>query len=868
MTLTETGPIDVPLLASYSADDTRFDEAVGPDGRLRDAWQQLAPSLDRLGLDEVVRMRHEASRLLDAAGVSYNVGSAAGAAHAADRDRTWELDPLPLPLGAREWKSLSRGVSQRAHLLDLLLADLYGPRSLIERGVLPPEVVLGHGGFVPQVDGVRTPGPHQLLQYAADLARTAGGGWVVEGDRVGAPSGAAYALENRAVVSRLFPGVYRDAQVQRLSPYFRALRRALQEAAPLNVESPRVVLLTPGVHSETAFEHAVLATRLGFPLVVGSDLTVRDSRVWVRTLDRLEPVDVILRRVDATWCDPLDLRSDSRLGVPGLVAAVRKGTVTVVNSLGSGVLENAGLMPFLPAVARALLGEDLLLDSVPTYWCGESASCDHVLNNLDTLVLKMLSAESGGRSVFGSELTTGQRAALSERITTEPWAWAAQERVEPSWVPTVVGRELQQRQLLLRAFSVAHGGEYQVMPGGLARVAPEPDSLRISNSEGAITKDVWVLAGEPEQESDSWLLAGPNAEALESSATLSPRVAENLFWLGRHAERAEGTIRMLRVVHGRNNDFLNAIDAAGAECLRTLLTAVTEVSSTYPGFVGEGAAARFASPDAELLSLVVDRERAGSVAFSARNLTAAALEVRDQLSQDTWLVLGDLDRSFDELEHLAATVTSVRRRAVLESRSQDVLTRALQSLLALAGLQAESLVRDQGWRFLDVGRRIERAQNLTSLLHATLSPRLLPAAEWLVIESVLQTAESIVTYRRRYPGRARVATVLDLLLLDAENPRSVAFQLERALDDLWRLPGGATGDGSPHKQLSEVLATLRDLDTARLATPEPGDGRPELEQALSALGGGLRGVADALEAMHFRHQAPPRPFVGVGGGWS
>ena len=459
-----------------------------------------------------------------------------------------------------------------------------------------------------------------------------------------------------------------------------------------------MVLLSPGTHSETAFDQAFLATLLGYPLVEGSDLTVRDGRVWLRALGRLEPVDVILRRVDSSWCDPLELRPDSQLGVPGLLEAARRRTVSVVNTLGSGVLENPGLLPFLPRLARELLGEELLLPAVDTYWCGDPVARGHVLAHLDRMVLRPLS-RGQGRSRFGELLSAAERGELSARIEAAPDQWVGQDPLALSTAPTVTPSGLEPRACVLRTFAVSVDGAYRTMPGGLARVAPSPELRLVTNNAGAVAKDVWVLGGDAR--TPSWIHEGAPVVAVRPEASVSPRIADDLFWLGRYAERAEGVARLLRTAADRSNDFQLGGDAAGAECLRVLLEALTHLTTTYPGFVGPGAAGRLLDPPREMYDLLADASRSGSVAHSVHCLVAAAHEVRDQLSADMWLVLGRLERVLARLasgpgDHAGAVAAA--------------LAQVLDGLLAISGVVAETLVRDAGWRLrpITLGQHTEK----------------------------------------------------------------------------------------------------------------------------------------------------------------
>jgi uncharacterized circularly permuted ATP-grasp superfamily protein len=609
-------------------------------------WPELAALLDRAppaGLAATTR------RLLADEGITYRPPG--------EDEQPWALDPLPLPLTAAAWAELEAGVAQRALLLDRLLADLYGPRLTLRTGLLPVEVVLGHPGYV-HGWARATPRPRELFLAGTDLVRTPDG-WRVLGDRVQAPSGAGYALANRRIVSRVLAAARRDAQIRRLGPFFDAMRRGLEELAPAT-DRARVVLLTPGPRSETAYEQALLASRLGFPLVLASELTVREGRVWQRAMggeQRLEPVDVILRRVDADWCDPLDLRQDSHLGVPGLLEAARLGTVAVVNGLGSGVAENPGLLPFLPAAARALLDEPLALPGAPTWWCGDPTGRSHVLTHLADLLVKPIARGEGRAEVDGAALTTAERAELAARIEAEPHAWIGQEPQRQSTAPVVAADgSLDDRPVVLRTFAVAANGVFRVLAGGLAE----------AGIRGAtVAKDVWVSGA---------TVSTPSAPAtVGAEAPLSPRVAADLFWLGRYAERAEGTARLLRAVADRFADFRSTPEPAGGEALDVLLRAATSVTTTPPG--------------TPLHDLITDRALPGSLAYAVHRLTGAAQAVREQLSTDTWLVLGRSEAVLAELTP-AGDVSAA-------------LSRVLEGLLALAGLAAESHVRDPGWHLTD-----------------------------------------------------------------------------------------------------------------------------------------------------------------------
>jgi uncharacterized circularly permuted ATP-grasp superfamily protein/uncharacterized alpha-E superfamily protein len=826
-----------------------YDEMVDEAGVPREHWAHLAEVFSELGVEELLRRRQEAARLIDQDGAVYNAYG-----EAIRPGQRWLLDPVPAMLSSREWEQIETGLTERAELLDLVLGDLYGKRDLLRRRVLAPEIVFGHDGFIRPWDQIRLPGEHQLFTYAADIGRDAGGRPLVLSDRTQVPSGFGYALEARSVISRVFPTLFRDSQVHRLAPFFRSLRVALQEAAPPNVDDPRIVVLTPGPWNETAFEHAFLASRLGFPLVEGSDLVTRRGQVWMRSLGQLEPVHVILRRVDAWFCDPLELKPDSQLGVPGLVEAARSGAVSIVNPLGSSVLENPALMAFLPRLSEHLLGRPLALESVPTWWCGEPDGLRHVLANIEQLVLRPVSRSAGTASVFGWELSAAELDRCKRRIEAQPLGWVGQTSLTMASAPTLTPAGLAPRRSVLRAFAVPRNDSYTVMPGGLTRVAPSTDVGRISSQAGAISKDTWVLASEPERLTGFWLDSGPTVQRIDPMASIPSRAAENLWWLGRYAQRAEAITRLLRVIYDRRNEFQRSTNPAGIESLRALLVAITHMTTTYPGFVGSGDEQRLASPGRELLDLVVDEQRTGTLAHAIRALLDSAYAVRDQLSADTWLMVGALDKEILELHGPMHDPQAVVSRA---------LQRVMQSLLALSGLGNESMVRDLGWRFMDAGTRLERGVQLLSLLQATVVDARGTATDSLMLESVLSAAESIITYRRRYRSHAQLETLLDLLLLDDGNPRSLTFGLDRLRDDLDALPVGPNRRLREEQRLVlEASTALRLADSGALAAQDESGRRPALDVFLGDLRGKLLDAADAVDRAHFVHLLPRWSLVG------
>lgn len=780
-------------LAGYAMAPGALDEMCESSGVLHAPWEYLATALGGLGEAELERRGLEARRLLRENGVTYNFYE--------DNDsveRPWSLDPIPVLFTSTAWSEIELGLAQRAELLDLVLRDLYGPRTLLRRGVLPPEIVLDHPGFLRPCVGALPEGARWLQLYAVDLARGPDGRLLVLGDRTQAPSGAGYALEARTVLSRIFPSLYRDSHVHRLALYFRAMRARLASLVPH--EDARVVVLTPGPGNETFFEHSFLASYLGYPLVQGTDLTVRDERVWLKTLDGLSPVDVILRRLDDVFCDPLELRADSLLGVAGLLQAVRRGNVAIANPLGTSVVENPGLFPFLPAISRALLGEEPSLRSVPTWWCGRAGDRGFVLENLERLVIKPIFPHTVDSTIFGDALASEEKAALVARIRAHPHRFVAQERVALSTAPVLRAGRVEPRPFVLRSYLVARDDGYVVMPGGLGRVSPVPESLVVSNQLGGVGKDVWLLATEPERQMSLLAPVDRPIPLTREGDDVPGRVADDLFWLGRYAERTEATARLLREVLLR----LFASDGAReGTSLALLLRAVTWQTENWPGFLGEGAEERLAAPESELLPLIVDPRRIGGLRFNVDCVARTGRAVRDRLSTDTSRVIGAIDRELARPADLASALESIERLVLL--------------LAGFVGLSAESMTRGQSWRFLELGRTLERGLQTIKLLRAVL----LPAGGLLTVpasEALLAIAQSLRTYRRRYRSQVQPAAVLDILLLDEGSPRSLAFQLLRIDSLVAELTAGeAEGQRSALERLAlEALTAARLFDVRSL----------------------------------------------------
>lgn len=823
-----------------------YDEFRGPDGAVRAPWQRLDELLTETGDRGLGRLRTEVAELVDYNGI--NAGTVDGSAG------DWRLDGVPLLISAADWDTLESGLLQRSRLLDAVLADLYGPQRALTSGALPPELLFAHPGYLRPARGITVPGHHQLLVHAADLSRTAAGEFTVNADWTQAPSGAGYAMADRRVVAHAGPVTYERIAPRPVSPFATALRLALIDAAPESAQDPFVVVLGPGIHAETAFDQAYLASALGFPLVENDDLTVRDGALWMRSLGTRKRVDVVLRRVDADYADPLDLRADSRLGVAGLTEVARRGAVSVVNPLGSGVLESPGVARFLPELARELLGEALTLPSPSSYWGGHQAERAQLLARLDTLILAPV---TGGRPIFGPGLSAARRAELAARIDAEPWRWVGRELPQYSHAPTGIGAGApESAAVAMRLFTVAQGGGYAPMIGGLGGVLEVTDS----GVKRLAAKDIWVLpTRRAESASGSPPIQLPAVAPALAGGISSPRVLSDLYWTGRYAERAETMARLLTVTRERYHEYRHRQDIAASGCVPVLLAALGALTGTDTGADAD-AAEQIATAPSTMWALTVDAERPGSMAQSVRRLGMAARSVRDQLSSDTWTVLAGVERNV--LGHSRTPPDSRMRAEHLLATAQ---ARTQAGMLALSGLAAESTVRDVGWAITDIGKRIERGQNLAVLLGATLTAVCDPAVEQVVAEAVLVVCESAITYRRRTLGQVRIAALANLLLLDEHNPRSLVFALERLRRRLRSLPG-STGATRPERLVDEMVTRLRRLEPADLEDVEPATGRRvALAGLLGAVESGLRDLSDLLAAAQLSLPGSMQPLWGHNG---
>jgi uncharacterized circularly permuted ATP-grasp superfamily protein/uncharacterized alpha-E superfamily protein len=837
-----------PIFRDYFNIHQSYGELTDENGEVRPHWETFFQSYTGLGNEEMNSRNSDTLRLLKENGVTYNIyGDPNGL------NRPWKLDNIPFLISKPEWASIESGLSQRAQLLNLILEDIYGERNLIKEGILPMELIYNHAGFLRPCCGIRQPGKHQLILYSADIAKsTEGKIWVVN-DRTQAPSGSGYALENRTTMSRVIPELFSGLKVRHLSPYFSALRNGLNEIAPHQNLNPRIVILTPGSTNETYFEHSYLSSYLGFTLVQGNDLIVKDNFVWLKTLGGLERVDVILRRVDDIYCDPLELKADSQLGIPGLLQCVRSGHVSLANPLGSSILENPGLMPFLQLISRHFLSADLILPTIATWWCGQAKELKYVLENIKSLVIKKIQrSATGSSSIDGASLSAAQLEVVKQQIKANPALYVGQEKVEISLSPSLIDGKIVPQKVLFRSFLVSNQDEYVAMAGGLVRSSADASNFLISSQSGAFSKDAWIISPEPGRVMNV-LKDAPETIAETYNDMLPSHAAENLFWVGRYTERILGNARFLRTIMQFLAEGNKLITENNRQTERNLLEAFTRYSFTLPGFTGEEAEKIFADPWKELKNILFDEKRAGGIKYNFLQFHKAIHEVRDHWSTDTWRVIRGME------EGLQNGISLSHHGHLQMIHTLDNL---ITSVVAFIGLNRESISREQGWIMLDLGRKIEQSLLVITMLKTTLVKRNNEQVEYNLQQSVLMSNEGLVNYRYKYRRPLQNVLVIDLLLFDPNNPRSLTYQVVRLKNYLQNLPKNKDGRSlTDYERLileADTLLKLADKNELAVST---GEKYENLEIFITKLYSILGAIPGVLSKAFFKHELTPKTII-------
>lgn len=824
-------------------DTIPFDELhSGMDGSMRAGWQDVILHFQQIG-DAALEQRHQMMRRLVRRS-SMNSPSW-GSGHDAVQ-RPWELDPIPWVFTSSDWESLSAGLRQRARLLNRILQDLYSEQRILKQGHLPPSVVYANPSFARSFHGISIPNQLYLHCYTADLIRSHDGQWMVTADRTDAPLGIGFALENRLVFSRTYPDLFRDCRVQRIAPFFIQLRNLFNQLAPANKDNPRVALLTQGPGTIGYFEDVYLARYLGYSLVESGDLTVRDDRLWLKTLGGLLPVDVLYRRFSDQFCDPLELQTDASLGIAGLTRAVRAGSVLVANALGSSVVESSAFLPYMGSLCKALLDEELKIPSLPTWWCGNPSSLEYVVQHQEELNIG--SAFRLGRQKLVPNLSKiplppEEREAI---LREQPLLHIGQEKAMRSRVPSYHGGKITAMHGALRVYLVATGEDYTVLPSGLGRVALQNRDLEHDILSGQSSKEVWVLSNQPVQPIS--LLpstALPKKEFARGGTELTSRVADNLLWLGRYVERVDANARLLRTA------LLRLARESNAEALPEwpgLVRQLADRGLIEPGYAVPELCGGLPRLTERLPSLAIDEHLSGNLRDCLRQVVRIAGVLRDRLSPDGWQVL-----YFLENRVIGEPLARVR----VPDDAIGTLSQIITDLSAFIGMTAESMTRTLGWRILDLGRRLERAMGAASIVAQLTSRECTDAAEW---EALVEACDSLMTYRFRYLASWSLDAVLDLILVDETNPRSMGYQLASIAEHIQQLASSAHyGNNAPEKQLANrMLQAVRRLGPEALTDALQQGPKGIISDTIQLLQKDLLKLSEMINARYVVHLGPVR----------
>ncbi|MGC1516899.1 MAG: circularly permuted type 2 ATP-grasp protein [Maribacter sp.] len=821
------------------------DELYTVNNGVKPYWNKLFASFDKLGANGLTTRQKDIDWLLSENGVTYNVYNDPKGMH-----RPWSLNVVPFVLHQDEWTTVAAGLKQRAELLNRVLKDVYGERNLIKNGILPHEVIYGHRGFLRQCSGMELNLEKLLSMYAADLCRGSDGRLWVVNDRTEAPSGMGYALENRSTSSRVLPEMYAKMNVKRLSSFFQEFNQMLIDSAPGKKEHPTIVILTPGSHNETYFEHAYLASFLGYPLVQGNDLVVRDGFLWMKSLQGLKQIDVVLRRVDDAFTDPLELREDSHLGVAGLLDVVRRKNVSIINPVGSGVIENPGLIPFMPAIAKYFLDEELILPQIASWWCGQEKEKNYVLQNLSQLVIKRIDRTNRESIYFGEFMDAEALDALKKVILERPYRFVAQERIHFSTAPNLTASTLEPRNVVTRAFCIASKNEYSVMPGGLVRVAPDGDTVRVSNQRGGTSKDFWILEDAPIKDEKNRQWQKKSSVAISGLNDLPSLTAENLYWAGRYVGRTLVNARFLRTVMRQMAIVQHRNEKPDSDKLKVLFKAVTQLTGTYPGFLEKAKDGKFAmdNPYEEMLSVILDTKRIGSLAHTISMFSNSYYSIRNLWSSDMW-------RVFENIQKLWNSLVEGDDHSI--NRILKVLNQLITRLIAFMGLIEESIMVQQGLLLYFIGLQLEQSTLTITKCRSLLAIKYDEQVEYDLLEYLLTSHESLNIYRYSYRSHIELEHVLDLVLLDVDYARSLTFMINRLQKDIARLPHSQQDHqlSKYQKYVFEAFSKLRLTESSKLAQTKFGNEykREALDTLMEELSELLHQASQSITNTYFNH---------------
>ncbi len=817
-------------------EESSFDEMFDTKCGIRPHWTDIINGLDNAGIKQLELKQLEIDWRLEDNGVTYNIYN-----DPEGTNRRWNLDPIPLVLTSSEWDEISKGLKQRAKLLNLIFKDLYTEQKLIKEGIIPAEIIFGHKGFIPEVFNFENIDYYSMRFYATDISRGPDGKFWVINDRTQSPSGLGYAVENRLTMNSICDDLYPNVKILKMANFIEGFKNMLKSLSPSNQDNPLIALLTPGPLNETYFEHSYISSFLDLNLVQGEDLLVKNNQLWLKSLNGLRKVDTLIRRVDSQYCDPLELRNDSQLGVAGLVNVVRKDNLSMINPIGVGILENIGLNPFMKNIAKFLLDEELILPQIATWWCGQEKELDFVLGNIRNLIIKRIDRTDNIEIHFTQKLNDSDLNNLIEKIKEDPHYYVGQEIIDFSTTPSFTKGKIEPRNTVIRSFAYLHENEYHVMPGGLIRVSPTKDSLVVSNQKGGTSKDLWIL-GEDENFIGNNIFK--NRSFIDSRLeNISTKRAENLFWLGRYLTRAIITARMVRF-NLKNMLNLTRYDNTNSKKTNNILNiALTHLTMTYPGFLDGKSVLQLR----EIISIIRDKNRVGTLSFTLSMLSNSNTNVKNLLTMEAWRIYEKLQKEW----------SSYSKREIYSNKEHiNELDKLLIYLMAYKELIDESIFKEQGLILYDIGSKIEISQLLISKLRSLLTIKLDKLIEYDILDSMLNSYESYNSYRAYYKSSLALENVLDFLIFNTKYPKSLIYIINQLLADLRELPkNGNTSHLSNFEEPVFKVFSMITLTTTKklLETNEDDYVYKNLDEFLSNLSDLLTKTSEELTKTYFSH---------------
>ncbi|MBV5279238.1 MAG: circularly permuted type 2 ATP-grasp protein [Campylobacteraceae bacterium] len=818
--------------------ESSFDEMLDENKVIRQHWSEVLQRIETAGLDELALKQAEIDWHLEDNGVTYNVYNNPDG----ENDRPWRLDPIPFVLPYDEWNEIKRGIEQRAKLLNLILKDLYGERTLLKNKIIPVEVIFGHKGFIPEVYNLGKKENFCLHFYAVDIARGPDGKMWVISDKTQAPSGLGYAIENRLTMNSISKNLYPSIETKKLSLFIEEFKLLLKKLTKGDIS--KAALLTPGPHNETYFEHSYLSSFLEINLVQGDDLLCKNGEVWLKSLSGLKPINTILRRVDDKFCDPMELRNDSKLGVAGLVDVLRKDNVAMINPIGSAIVENIGLNPFMKNICNYFLQEELILPQIATWWCGQEKERAFVLENIHHLIIKKIDRTDCAQIYLGKNLSYQEIENLKALIIKNPYQYAAQEEIGFSTAPHYANGKIEPRNTVIRAYALKKEDAYTVMNGGLVRVSATNDTLLVSSGKGGSSKDLWIL-GEDEKIDTAYLFKRAPFSALSLNQLPTLR-AENLFWLGRYLSRSIATMRFIRYVIKKLTTFYRFDETVSRESQRILQNTLTHLTMTYPGFLEEENAEKLEQyPMDEISSIIKDVDRQGSLSFTIAMLSNANINVKNLLAMESWKLFDKMQKEWNSF---------IRKSNSSSQTIVSELNKTLIYMMAYKELVEESMFKEQGLSLYSIGYKLESVLLLISKIRSTLCLKLDRSVTYEVLEGILNSCESFNAYRTQYKSSLHLENVIEFLILNPLFPKSITYISEALLQELKELPKSKQYLSAYEKPIFEAYSLLKLIDLSTLLELKEGSLVYEtLDNVLLTIQKLFLSCADEMSRTYFSH---------------